>query len=140
MLQYFLSFLPNFFRIAIAGTDSVGPSHWFWASPSFPGAPGTSPFGHNLAGRHQADLAYTGRRKVPDPHVAAVHLCVYCTIFYLIFFYTMYFGYLLGPPPPLCELARPAEWGFEYMFITGQSKRHYIILRCYDNHSSIVTK
>jgi hypothetical protein len=28
----------------------------------------------------------------------------------------MYFGYLLGPPPPLCELARPAEWGFEYMF------------------------
>jgi hypothetical protein len=47
----------------------------------------------------------------------------------------MYFGYLLGPPPPLCELARPAEWGFEYMFITGQSKRHCIIVQCYDNQS-----
>ncbi len=32
----------------------------------------------------------------------------------------MYFGYLLYPPPPLRELARPAEWGFVYMFITGQ--------------------
>jgi hypothetical protein len=28
------------------------------------------------------------------------------------YFLIMYFGYLLQPPPPLCELARPAEWGF----------------------------
>ncbi len=34
-------------------------------------------------------------------------------------FFIMYFGYLLQPPPPLCELARPAEWGFVYMVITG---------------------
>jgi hypothetical protein len=31
-------------------------------------------------------------------------------------FFIMYFGYLLEPPPPLCGLAGPAEWGFEYMF------------------------
>jgi hypothetical protein len=36
----------------------------------------------------------------------------------------MYFSYLIGPPPPpLCRLARPAGWRFEYMFIfTGHSK------------------
>jgi hypothetical protein len=51
------------------------------------------------------------------------------------FFYIMYFGYLLHPPPPLCELARPAEWGFVYMVITGQhqKKEYFIVLRCYDS-------
>ncbi len=50
------------------------------------------------------------------------------------FFFIMYFGYLLHPPPPLCELARPAEWGFVYMVITGQhNKEYFIVLRCYDS-------
>ncbi len=44
-------------------------------------------------------------------------------------FFIMYFGYLLHPPPPLRELARPAEWGFVYMFITGQNKN---VLLCYN--------
>jgi hypothetical protein len=45
----------------------------------------------------------------------------------------MYFGYLLHPPPPLCELARLAEWGFVYMIITGRhNKEYFIVLRCYD--------
>jgi hypothetical protein len=50
----------------------------------------------------------------------------------------MYFGYLLHPPPPLHELARPAEWGFVYMFITGQCKRRFIILQCYDSHLTLL--
>jgi hypothetical protein len=41
----------------------------------------------------------------------------------VFFFFIMYFGYLLHPPPPLCELARPAEWGFVYMVITGQQQK-----------------
>jgi hypothetical protein len=50
------------------------------------------------------------------------------------YFFIMYFGYLLQPPPPLCELARPAEWGFVYMVITGQqNKEYFIVLRCYDS-------
>jgi hypothetical protein len=40
----------------------------------------------------------------------------------------MYFSYLIGPPPPLCRLARPAGWMFVYMFIvTGHSKYVYIM-------------
>jgi hypothetical protein len=46
---------------------------------------------------------------------------VFCTVV-LLFFFIMYFGYLLHPPPPLRELARPAEWGFVYMVVTGQKK------------------
>jgi hypothetical protein len=52
----------------------------------------------------------------------------------------MYFGYLRGHPPPLCELARPAEWGFEYMYYYWAKQEHYVMLRLYDNHLSIVTK
>ncbi len=53
----------------------------------------------------------------------------------IIFFLIMYFGYLLHPPPPLCELARPAEWGFVYMVITGQqSNGYFIVIQCYDNY------
>jgi hypothetical protein len=53
----------------------------------------------------------------------------------------MYFGYLLQPPPPLCELARPAEWGFVYMVITGQQNKEYIIvLRCYDSQLTPLQK
>jgi hypothetical protein len=44
-------------------------------------------------------------------------------------FFIMYFGYLLQPPPPLCELARPAEWGFVYMVITGYKIRSIAIER-----------
>jgi hypothetical protein len=49
-------------------------------------------------------------------------------------FFIMYFGNLLQPPPPLCELARPAEWGFVYMVMTGQqNKEYFIVLRYYDS-------
>jgi hypothetical protein len=44
------------------------------------------------------------------------------------FFYNVFRLPTITPPPPLCELARPAEWGFEYMFITGQCKKYSIIL------------
>jgi hypothetical protein len=51
----------------------------------------------------------------------------------------MYFGYLLHPPPPLRELARPAEWGFVYMFITGQKKKmRFIVLQCYDSYLTLL--
>jgi hypothetical protein len=37
-------------------------------------------------------------------------------------------------PPPLRELARPAEWGFVYMVVTGQqNKEYFIVIRCYDS-------
>ncbi len=45
----------------------------------------------------------------------------------IVFFFIMYFGYLLQPPPPLCELARPAEWGFVYMVITGYKIRSILL-------------
>jgi hypothetical protein len=48
--------------------------------------------------------------------------CRSCKIFFI-----MYFGYLLQPPPPLCELARPAEWGFVYMVITGYKIRSILL-------------
>jgi hypothetical protein len=41
-------------------------------------------------------------------------------IFFIIFI--MYFTTYEDPPPPLCRLARPAGWRFEYSFtVTGHS-------------------
>jgi hypothetical protein len=44
------------------------------------------------------------------------------------FFFIMYFGYLRrGVGGPLCELARPAEWGFVYRVITGQLNKGMLL-------------
>jgi hypothetical protein len=55
----------------------------------------------------------------------AVHT-VHLSLANFVTFFIMYFGYLLHPPPPLCELARPAEWGFVYMVITGQQQKRKV--------------